>query len=85
MLVGNWGKGRMLTDAGGEAMIGFWDFAAFLANSVVFLLIGTREATQPIAAYWWPALVGTIAVLAGRAMAIYPLTALFARSRIAVD
>jgi CPA1 family monovalent cation:H+ antiporter len=56
-------------------VIRFWDFAAFLANSVIFLLIGSREAMQPIAAFWRPALVGTLAVLAGRAAAI--ITGLF--------
>jgi CPA1 family monovalent cation:H+ antiporter len=52
---------------------------------VVFLLIGSREAAQPIAAFWWPALVGTLAVLAGRAVAIYPITPLFAKTRMATD
>lgn len=85
MLVGNWGKGEKLTEEGGKAVIRFWDFATFLANSVVFLLIGSRGAVQPVAAYWLPALIGTLAVLVGRAVAIYPITRLFARSRIAVD
>jgi CPA1 family monovalent cation:H+ antiporter len=30
MLVSNWGRGRGLTERGGEAMPRFWDFAAFL-------------------------------------------------------
>jgi CPA1 family monovalent cation:H+ antiporter len=85
MLVGNWGKGRMLTREGGASVIRFWDFAAFLANSVIFLLIGSREAMQPIAAFWRPALVGTLAVLAGRAAAIYPITGLFHTTRMATD
>jgi len=85
MLVGNWGKGRHLSAAGGQAALAFWEFAAFLANSLVFLLIGSREAAQPITAYLWPAAMGTLAVLAGRAAAIYPLGALFARSRLAMD
>ncbi|WP_343612570.1 sodium:proton antiporter [Novosphingobium sp.] len=90
MLVGNWGisadsKGRKLTDEGGKAVIRFWDFAAFLANSVVFLLIGSRGAVQPVAAFWLPAVIGTLAVLAGRAVAIYPITQLFAGTRMAVD
>lgn len=85
MLVGNWGKGRKLTQQGGTSVIRFWDFAAFLANSVVFLLIGSREAIQPIASYWLPAMIGTSAVLVGRAVAIYPITGLFARTRLAVD
>ncbi|NKI98765.1 CPA1 family monovalent cation:H+ antiporter [Novosphingobium sp. SG707] len=85
MLVGNWGKDRTLSKTGGEAVIRFWEFAAFLANSVVFLLIGSREATQPIASFWFPALVGTVAVLAGRAVAIYPITSLFRKTVMATD
>ena len=85
MLVGNLGRDRQLTDRGGASVIRFWDFAAFLANSVVFLLIGSREAEQPFGAYLWPAVVGTVLVVAGRAAAIYPLSALFARGRLAID
>jgi CPA1 family monovalent cation:H+ antiporter len=65
-------------------VIRFWDFAAFLANSVIFLLIGSREAMQPIAAFWRPALVGTLAVLAGRAAAIIRSPASFP-PRMATD
>jgi CPA1 family monovalent cation:H+ antiporter len=85
MLVGNWGRGKRLTDYGGEAMIRFWDFAAFLANSVVFLLIGSREAAQPLGVYLIPALIGTALVLAGRAIAVYPITALFNRTVLATS
>ncbi|WP_267387401.1 sodium:proton antiporter [Sphingomonas sp. GC_Shp_3] len=85
MLVGNRGRGRALTDEGSAAMIRFWDFAAFLANSVIFLLIGSREAAQPIIAYLLPAVVGTILVLGGRAVAIYPIVGLFRRSSLAVN
>lgn len=85
MLVGNWGKGSRLTEHGGAAMIRFWDFAAFLANSLVFLLIGSREAEQPMGVYLAPASIGIVLVLLGRAMAVYPITALFARTKLAVD
>jgi CPA1 family monovalent cation:H+ antiporter len=77
MLVGNWGRGQRLTEYGGEAMIRFWDFAAFLSNSVVFLLIGSREAAQPLGGYLIPAAIGTALVLAGRIVAVYPIAALF--------
>ncbi|PZU09829.1 sodium:proton antiporter [Sphingomonas sp.] len=85
MLVGNWGRGRRLTEYGGEAMIRFWDFAAFLANSVVFLLIGSREAAQQLGAYLWPAAIGTALVLAGRTIAVYPITAVFHRTALATN
>jgi CPA1 family monovalent cation:H+ antiporter len=85
MLVGNYGRARSLTERGGEALVRFWDFAAFLANSVVFLLIGSREAEQSLAAFLWPAAVATGLVLAGRAAAIFPVAGLFARHRAAID
>jgi CPA1 family monovalent cation:H+ antiporter len=83
MLVSNWGRGRGITERGSAAMLGFWDFAAFLANSIVFLLIGSREASQSLAAYLAPAAIATVLVFAGRAIAIYPIAALFRRSALA--
>lgn len=85
MLVGNWGRGRGITERGSEAMLRFWDFAAFLANSIVFLLIGSREASQSLAAYLVPAVIATMFVLAGRAIAVYPIAALFRRSALATS
>ncbi len=85
MLVGNWGRGKRLTNYGGEAMIRFWNFAAFLANSVVFLLIGSREAAQPLGIYLIPAAIGTALVLTGRVIAVYPITALFNRTALATS
>ncbi len=85
MLVGNWGRGRQLTEIGSDAMIHFWDFAAFLANSVVFLLIGSREATQPIGSYLIPSVIGIVLVLVGRLIAVYPITALFSRTTLATN
>jgi CPA1 family monovalent cation:H+ antiporter len=74
----------VLSDRGREAVLAFWDYAAFIANSFVFLLIGMHEASQNIAHVWLPALVGVVIVLLGRATAIYPLCGLFARSEYAV-
>jgi CPA1 family monovalent cation:H+ antiporter len=85
MLVGNWGRGRSISPHGSESVMRFWDFAAFLANSIVFLLIGSREAQQPMAAYLIPGALATALVLAGRAVAIYPIAALFARTRLALS
>ena len=73
-----------LSDRGRESVLAFWDYAAFIANSFVFLLIGIQEANQNIAQVWLPALVGVVMVLLGRAAAIYPICGLFARSEYAV-
>jgi CPA1 family monovalent cation:H+ antiporter len=85
MLVGNWGASKKLADQGRQAMIRFWDFAAFLANSVVFLLIGSREAAQSLGDYLVPAAIGTVLVLLGRICAVYPITALFRNTTLATN
>ncbi len=85
MLVGNVGRGQTLTERGGNALIRFWEFAAFLANSVIFLLIGSREAEQPLGYFVGPAIVATVLVLVGRAAAIYPIARLFRGTRQAID
>ena len=56
-----------------------------MANSLIFLLIGAQEAQQHFAGLWVPVLVAIVLVTLGRAVAIYPLCALFARSRLKVD
>lgn len=84
MLMGNLGRERSLTKRGGEAMFHFWDFAAFLANSIIFLLIGTREADQSFAGYLVPAAIATVLALGGRAAAIYLIGPLYSRSRLAL-
>jgi monovalent cation:H+ antiporter, CPA1 family len=85
MLIGNWGPRRSLTERGGDAIIGFWDFAAFLANSIIFLLIGGREANQSFSAYVVPAIFAIVFALAGRAITIYPLSMLYARTALAIS
>jgi CPA1 family monovalent cation:H+ antiporter len=85
MLVGNRGRSAILTDRGGEATIRFWDFAAFIANSIIFILIGSRAADQPLISYLWPASIGIVLALCGRAVAIYPVGALFLRTSLVMD
>jgi CPA1 family monovalent cation:H+ antiporter len=85
MLVGNRRSKPELTDYGGEAIVRFWNYAAFLANSIIFLLIGSREAEQPLALHLVPAAVATVLVLAGRAVAIYPIANLFRRPPLATN
>jgi CPA1 family monovalent cation:H+ antiporter len=62
----------------------FWEFAAFIANSLIFLLIGAQEAQQHFKGIWLPLLVAVAVVTLGRAVAIYPLCAVFAKSRFKV-
>ena len=84
LLVGNLGA-RVLSRAGRAHVLAFWEYAAFLANSVVFILIGGYEARQPIHHALIPAAIAVLLVLAGRALAVYPLSALFAPTALKVE
>jgi CPA1 family monovalent cation:H+ antiporter len=65
-----------------EFLVGFWEFAAFLANSFVFLLIGVTVAGIPFVTLGALQLITAIGlVLAGRLLTVYPLSALFWRTR----
>ena len=79
-------KKGYLSLKGREFVISFWEFAAFLANSVVFLLIGIDVAAMPFESYGVPVLLVSVAlVLLGRGLVVYPLSLLFLRSRWAIS
>ena len=71
-----------LTLKGREFVLALWEFIAFIANSVVFLLIGLTVAAIPFSQLGAPAFLVVIGlVLASRALTVYPLCLLFIRSR----
>lgn len=77
IVVGNFGWQGDISEVGRSRVLGFWEYAAFLANSFLFLLIGSNEAHQPIAL-----LSGALALvigltLLGRAAAVYPIALAF--------
>jgi CPA1 family monovalent cation:H+ antiporter len=84
IMLGNIGAGGgplcAITPRGREAVQAFWEYAAFVSNSLVFLLIGMREAHQGFLAVWAPIALAIVLVTLGRAAAVYPCCALFLRS-----
>ncbi len=84
LMLGNMRALGSLSHRGREAVQAFWEFAAFIANSLVFLLIGMQEANQNFAAVWLPIAAAIGLVTVGRAAAIYPIGWLFSRSRLRV-
>jgi len=70
---------------GRERLEAIWDYVAFVVNSLIFLLIGAREAQQHFGAVWLAVLVAIVLVTLGRALAIYPLCALFVRTELKVS
>lgn len=90
LLIGNVGllgetRRRAFSGREREFVLGFWDYAAFIANSVVFLMIGQTVAGVPFASLGIGALCIAVAlVLLGRLLTVYPLSLAFARSRWAI-
>ena len=85
ILVGNFGLPYAYTDRGRAFIMDFWEFMAFIANSIIFFLIGVSQANQLSFSTLLPVTVAILVVTLGRAAAIYPLSALFDRSRLKIE
>jgi monovalent cation:H+ antiporter, CPA1 family len=85
MVVGNIGWRGYISQTGRGHVLSFWEYAAFLANSLVFILIGLHEAHESLRLLTRTAAIAILLVLLGRAAAVYLLCPVFSRSRLAVD
>ena len=84
VVTGNLKTFNSISGRGQEAVLAFWEYAAFVANSLVFLLIGMHGARQDFVTVWLPAIFAIALVTLGRAVAIYPCCLLFSRSSLRV-
>jgi monovalent cation:H+ antiporter, CPA1 family len=80
LILGNIGRLGVITDRGREAVQAFWEYAAFVANSFVFLLIGMRETSQHFLAGWPSVVVAIVLVVMARGLAVYVCCAIYSRS-----
>src|SRR5258706_2078638 len=71
-----------ISDRGKGAVQVFWEYIAFVANSLVFLLIGMHGTDQHFVELWVPAVIAIVLVTLGRAVAIYPCCLVFSRSSL---
>jgi CPA1 family monovalent cation:H+ antiporter len=86
LVIGNVGRLGVIDPRNQDNVRDAWEYFAFLANSFVFLLIGVHEATQPLHQLGWTTgAIAIVLVLMGRAVAVYPLSALFRRSSLAIS
>ena len=91
LLMGNLGvlredENRNIFSAGARSfVIDLWEFGAFIANSLIFLLIGLRVAAIPLTSVSVRAVLLAIGLgLAGRALTVYPVCLLFRFSTWAI-
>lgn len=83
LFVGNYGAATAMSERTNAAVSLTWEFAGFVANSLIFLLIGLALEVEVLAGAWWVVLVAFAASLAGRALSVYSLSPLL-RGRLAI-
>jgi CPA1 family monovalent cation:H+ antiporter len=81
VLIGNTHRFGAFSQRGREALPQFWEYIGFVANSVIFLLIGATLVAQHVTAVLAVGSLTVVLALAGRALAVYGCSALFARTR----
>ena len=75
IVLGNYGRPRAMSERTQAVVTGFWDYIAFVLNSVVFLLIGLDVPWRWLAGHAGLIAGAAGAVLVARAIAVYGLMA----------
>lgn len=85
LIVGNRGTQGAISAKGREAVETFWEYVAFAANSLIFLLIGIEETRQDYTSIGVTAMIAIALVALGRVCAIYPISWFFAGGKMKVS
>lgn len=92
LVIGNYGilgkKTNALSPKGRASIISFWEISAFLANSIIFLLLGINVADISFQGYSFSLIFSAIIIcMIGRGLAVYLIGFLMlkAKSRIALS
>jgi len=73
LVLGSYGRQTGMAPATQETVAGFWEFVAYLANSLLFLLMGLELGQYPLKGALAPIGWAVLSVVAGRALMIYLL------------
>ncbi len=85
LLMGNVGVcGDVISERGSASVGEVWEFIAFFANSLVFLLLGAQLAKQNFGHLLVPIAAAIIVIGLGRAAAVYSCCLVFARSKLRI-
>jgi Na+:H+ antiporter len=80
LMIGNFGVPTGMSSRTRIALWSFWEYASFLINSILFLLIGLQVRVVDMLHMWRPTALAIAAVLVGRMLTVYgivPLSNLF--------
>ena len=72
-MVGAFGTTRAMSTGTRTALVSFWEYTAFVMNSLIFLLIGLEVRIDQLLLTWRPVLFAIAAVLLGRMISVYLL------------
>ena len=79
VVLGNYGRGAVLSPTGTDALDTVWEFLAYLLTAIVFLVVGLAfPIAELIDSIGW-ILCGVVGVLVGRALVVYVLLGVGAR------
>lgn len=81
IVLGNYGSRTAMSPTTRLAVDSVWEYAAFLVNSLIFLLIGLQIKVPLLIKYFPMIGIAVVALLVSRAVAIYSLVPLCARKR----
>ena len=73
IVIGNYGRRRKMSPNTQVAVDSFWEYAAFVANSLVFLLTGLEIPLALLLQNWLLILWAILAMTVARAMSVYGL------------
>ena len=85
ILIGNTVSFGFFSEESRKLSTSFWKFGAFAVNSIIFVMIGITIASRDFLVSIVPIAIAIVAVLIGRALAIYPVSLLFARSDLKIS
>lgn len=71
LVLGNYGRATAMSATTRLAVSSTWEFFGFLANSLIFLLIGLELNVAELARYWLPTVVAIAIVLLVRAVVVF--------------
>ena len=74
LMVGNFGVRVGMSAQTRVALWSFWEYASFVINSILFLLIGLQVRLGNLLSAWNAVLIAVAAVFLGRMLSIYALT-----------
>jgi CPA1 family monovalent cation:H+ antiporter len=73
LFFGNYGSTRGLSPRSVRSLSATWEFLGFVANSLVFLLIGIALDPLQVLSNWWVIAIAFLATLGGRAVVVFLL------------